>query len=118
MLSPKVDVYSYGILLLELLTGKRPVDPSFGDPMHIAAWVRGMVKERSANLGEAVLDPVLLLGTSDLQKSQMLRVLRTAVLCTKENPNDRPSMAAVVEMLRTSGFPQPQASQQPQVTPR
>lgn len=113
-----MDVYSYGILLLELLTGKQPVDSSFGDPMHIAAWVRGMVKEKSARLGEAVLDPVLLLDANELQKTQMLRVLRTAVLCTKENPNDRPSMTTVVEMLRTSGFLQPQASKQPEVTPR
>lgn len=106
--TPKVDVYSYGILLLELLTGKQPVDPSFGDSMHIVAWVRTMVHQShgsrggAALLDEAVLDRELLHNASCDQKQHMLRVLQTAVLCTKDNPSERPTMREVVEKLRTS----------------
>ena len=109
-MTPKVDVYSYGILLLELLTGKQPVDPSFGDSMHIVAWVRSMVHHSHGSRGgatttlldEAVLDPTLLHNASGEQKQHMLRVLQTALLCTKDNPTERPTMREVVEKLRTS----------------
>ncbi|KAG0614658.1 hypothetical protein M758_6G193700 [Ceratodon purpureus] len=108
--TPKVDVYSYGVLVLELLTGKQPVDPSFGDHMHIVEWVRARVQQSGslpqknvgANVGEAVLDPKLLRATSKDQKEHMLRVLRIALRCTRETPTDRPTMREVVEMLRTS----------------
>lgn len=108
--TPKVDVYSYGVLLLELLTGKQAVDPSFGDYMHIVAWVRARVhqsgsltqKHVGANVGEDVFDPKLLHTTNNDQKVHMLRVLRIAMRCAREAPADRPTMREVVEMLRTS----------------
>lgn len=106
-MTPKVDVYSYGILLLELLTGKQPVDPSFGDSMHIVAWVRTMVHQSHGSRGatllnEAVLDAKLLRNANCDQKQHMLRVLQIAILCTKDNPSERPTMREVVEKLRTS----------------
>ena len=36
----KSDVYSYGVVLLELLCRKMPVDPAFGDGVDIVAWMR------------------------------------------------------------------------------
>jgi len=108
--TPKVDVYSYGVLLLELLTGKQAVDPSFGDYMHIVAWVRARVQQSGslsqktvgANVGEDIFDPKLLHTTNNDQKVHMLRVLRIAMRCARETPADRPTMREVVEMLRTS----------------
>lgn len=109
-MTPKVDVYSYGVLLLELLTGKQAVDPTFGDHMHIIAWVRarvhqsGSVSQHSvgANVGDDIFDPKLLQSTNNDQKVHMLRVLRIAMRCAREAPADRPTMREVVEMLRLS----------------
>lgn len=103
-------MYSYGVLLLELLTGKQAVDPSFGDCMHIVAWVRervqqsGSLSQRTvgANVGEDIFDPKLLHTKNNDQKVHMLRVLWIAMRCARETPADRPTMREVVEMLRTS----------------
>ena len=98
--TPKLDVYSYGVLLLELLTGKQPVDPCFGDIMHVAEWVRTRVQENEGQMSESVLDPWLLRSTNLADKDEMLRVQQIALLCTMDNPADRPTMKAIVEMLR------------------
>ncbi|XP_070665308.1 leucine-rich repeat receptor-like protein kinase PXL1 [Malus domestica] len=37
----KTDIYSYGVVLLELITGKMHVDPSFGESVDIVEWFEG-----------------------------------------------------------------------------
>jgi Leucine-rich repeat (LRR) protein len=99
----KVDVYSYGVVLLELLIGKQPVDLSFGESMHIVAWVRARVQQNGGANVNDVLDSRLLMTTiTDAQRTQMLHVLRIAILCTKDAPSDRPTMRNVLDLLRTS----------------
>ena len=50
------DVYSFGILLLEMFTGKRPTDEMFKDRLNIHNFVRTTVPERVAK----IVDPVIL----------------------------------------------------------
>ncbi|KAF5732472.1 hypothetical protein HS088_TW18G01167 [Tripterygium wilfordii] len=46
----KGDVYSYGVILLELLSGKRPIDPSeFGDDNNLVGWAKQLHKENRSN---------------------------------------------------------------------
>jgi serine/threonine protein kinase len=99
----KVDVYSYGVVLLELLIGKQPVDLSFGESMHIVAWVRARVQQNGgANVNDVLDSRLLMTTTTDAQRTQMLHVLRIAILCTKDAPSDRPTMHNVLDLLRTS----------------
>lgn len=91
----KCDTYSYGVVLLELLTGKTPVQPmdQCGD---LVTWVRKYIQQHSLSPG--ILDQQL-----DLQNhstvSHMIAVLKIALFCTSMSPMDRPTMRAVVNML-------------------
>lgn len=92
----KTDIYSFGVVLLELLTGRRPIESEFGDSANIVEWVRGKVRSKTgivdaldANVG----------ATCSTVQEEMLLVLRIALLCTSKCPRDRPSMRDVVTML-------------------
>lgn len=90
----KSDIYSFGVVLLELVSGKKPVDAEvFGDNMDIVRWVRG--KLAAAEDAGDVLDA----GLAACWREGMLMVLRVALLCTCALPLNRPSMRDVVDML-------------------
>ncbi|XP_031268911.1 MDIS1-interacting receptor like kinase 1 [Pistacia vera] len=91
----KIDIYSFGVVLLELLTGKRPVDPEFGESVDIVEWIRRKIKE-NRNLEEVLESNV---GNCKHVQEEMLLVLRIALLCTAKLPKDRPSMRDVITML-------------------
>jgi serine/threonine protein kinase len=42
----KTDIYSFGVVLLELVTGKMPLDPAFGESIDIVEWVRMKIKNK------------------------------------------------------------------------
>ncbi|KAK3155814.1 hypothetical protein QOZ80_2AG0099020 [Eleusine coracana subsp. coracana] len=91
----KSDIYSYGVVLMELITGRRPVDPEFGEGQDIVGWVRDKIR---TNTVEEFLDPNVG-GRCAHVREEMLLVLRIAVLCTARAPRDRPSMRDVITML-------------------
>lgn len=90
------DIYSYGVVLMELLTGKKPVEPEFGEAMNIVEWVRSKFRVKDGK--EQALDPSVT-GSSNSVKEEMMLVLRIALACTSRLPTDRPSMRDVVTML-------------------
>lgn len=92
----KSDIYSFGVVLMELLTGKRPVEPEFGEAMNIVEWVRS--KFRVKDEKEEALDHNVA-ASSNSVKEEMMLVLRIALVCTSRLPTDRPSMRDVVTML-------------------
>uniref|UniRef100_F6HZR2 Protein kinase domain-containing protein n=1 Tax=Vitis vinifera TaxID=29760 RepID=F6HZR2_VITVI len=91
----KIDIYSFGVVLLELLTGKRPLDAEFGELVDIVEWVRWKIRDNRAL--EEALDPNV--GNCKYVQEEMLLVLRIALLCTAKLPKDRPSMRDVITML-------------------
>lgn len=96
-ISEKSDVYSYGVVLLEIITGKRPVDPSFPDGHHVIQWVRDHLKSKKDPV--EILDPKLQ-GHPDSQVQEMLQALGIALLCTSYRGEDRPTMKDVAALLR------------------
>ncbi|KVI04481.1 leucine-rich repeat receptor-like protein kinase PXL1 [Cynara cardunculus var. scolymus] len=91
----KSDIYSFGVVLLELLTGKQPLDPSFRESTDIVEWVRDRMNKREL---EGTLDPEIG-GQCNYVQEEMLLVLRIALLCTTKLPKERPSMRDVITML-------------------
>ncbi|XP_048435318.1 LRR receptor-like serine/threonine-protein kinase RPK2 [Pyrus x bretschneideri] len=95
--SDKADVYSYGIVLLELLSDKKALDPSFssyGNGFNIVQWScmllrQGRAKEFfTAGLWDA--------GPHD----DLVEVLHLAVVCTVDSLSTRPTMRQVVRRLK------------------
>lgn len=91
----KSDIYSYGVVLLELVTGRTPVQPiDLG--CDLVTWVKKYIREHSLSSG--ILDSRLNLK-DESTINHMITVLKIALLCTNLNPFDRPSMREVVLML-------------------
>lgn len=93
----KSDIYSYGVVLMEILSGKRSVDSEFGDGNSIVDWVRSKIKTKDGI--DDILDKNAGAGCSSVRE-EMIQMLRIALLCTSRNPADRPSMRDVVLMLQ------------------
>lgn len=91
----KCDIYSYGVVLLELLTGRTPVQ-SLDQGGDLVTWVRHYVQDHSLTSG--ILDSRLNLQDRSIV-DHMLTVLKIALICTSTTPFDRPSIREVVLML-------------------
>lgn len=89
------DVYSFGIVVLEILTGKKAV--MFNQDEDIVKWVK-----RQLQTGQVteLLDPGLVeLDPESSEWEEFLLGIKVGLLCTAPDPLDRPSMADVVFML-------------------
>ncbi|KAH6780632.1 HAESA-like 1 [Perilla frutescens var. hirtella] len=94
----KSDIYSFGVVLLELVTGRPPIDPEFGKDL--ATWVRATLDSKGMS---QVLDPDL----DSRFEEHLSKVLHVGLLCTTSLPINRPSMRRVVNMLQELGAVMP-----------
>ncbi|KAL6576052.1 Brassinosteroid LRR receptor kinase [Orobanche hederae] len=93
--STKGDVYSYGVVLLELLTGRKPTDSvDFGDN-NLVGWVKMHAKMRISD----VFDPELMEEDPGLE-IELLQHLKVACACLDDRPWKRPTMIQVMAMFK------------------
>lgn len=97
-ITEKSDVYSYGVVLLEVLTGMEPADRRIPEGNHIAKWVNQELRMKHREF-TTILDQELLLK-SGTQIQEMLQVLGVALLCVNPCPEERPTMKDVTMMLK------------------
>jgi hypothetical protein len=92
-------MFSYGIMLLEVFTGKRPTDTMFIGDLNIRRWVH---QSFPSDLNIHVVDDQLLLDASPIcnVNDSILRVFELGLLCSCESPDQRISMIDVVVALK------------------
>ena len=78
---------------MELVTGKRPIEPEFGDNKDIVSWVCNKVQSKGTMIG--VVDSRI----PEIYKEEAIKVLKIAILCTERLPTARPTMRTVVQLL-------------------
>lgn len=89
----KSDIYSFGVVLMELVTGKMPVEAEFGENKDIVHWVCSKMRSKDSEIH--LVDSSI----SKALKEDAAKVLRIAIHCTMKTPALRPSMRMVVQML-------------------
>lgn len=110
-ITSKVDVYSYGIVVLEMLTGKSPTKDVEGinetgeaENKRLVSWVRENVNtkgisssDQTASVLEKIVDSTM---EGEYDADKMEKLLRVAMKCVEEERGARPTMSQVVEMLQ------------------
>ncbi|XP_021772559.1 probable LRR receptor-like serine/threonine-protein kinase At5g63710 isoform X1 [Chenopodium quinoa] len=98
--SEKTDVFGYGITLLELMTGQRAIDLSRLEEEEDVILVDHIKKL----LREKRLHDIVDSNLTAYDPNEVERIVKVALLCTQNAPEDRPRMAEVVKMLQGVGL--------------
>ncbi|XP_024984192.1 probably inactive leucine-rich repeat receptor-like protein kinase At3g28040 [Cynara cardunculus var. scolymus] len=96
----KCDIYGFGVLILELLTGRRPIEYGDDNVVILNEQVKIMLEE--GNVLECVDQSM-----GEYPEDEVLPVLKLALVCTSQIPSSRPSMAEVIQILHVIKTPIP-----------
>ena len=95
--SDKADVYSYGVVLLELISDKKALDPSFspyGNGFNIVAWACMLLQKGRAR--EFFIEGLWDVAPHD----DLVDILHLGIKCTVDSLSSRPTMKQVVRRLK------------------
>ncbi|GAV75467.1 Pkinase domain-containing protein/LRR_1 domain-containing protein/LRRNT_2 domain-containing protein/LRR_8 domain-containing protein [Cephalotus follicularis] len=105
------DIYSYGILLLEMLTGKRPTDDMFKDGLSLRVFVEMAIPDQVKEVADStLLDETM--DTGDFNGKELsttsggkaheilISILKIGVLSSRESPSERMNIKEVITKLQ------------------
>lgn len=93
----KSDIFSFGVILAVLLTGRNPMDPFFNDTSSGGSLGRWLHRLQEAGEAREALDKSIL--GEEMEEDEMLMAVKIAVVCLSDMPTDRPSSDELVSML-------------------
>ncbi|KAJ1276345.1 hypothetical protein BS78_05G207700 [Paspalum vaginatum] len=103
LFSVKSDVFSFGVLVLEIIIGKRTSSiHGYGDFINLLGYAWQLWNE---GLWLQIVDSSLV---TKVHTPEMMRCINIALLCVQENAADRPTMSHVVSMLSSESMRLPQ----------
>lgn len=95
MVTPKLDVFAFGVVLLELITGKDPVFEQDGKERLLSAVIIMSLNEEAKLISEFI-GPAM---RDDSQLDLVMAMVKLSVACLNHDPESRPSMKEVVSIL-------------------
>ncbi|KAK0596356.1 hypothetical protein LWI29_014901 [Acer saccharum] len=98
-LSVKVDAYSYGVVVLEIISGRKSTDQSKDADEYLLkqAW-KLYENDMHKDLVDETLDP------SEYKEEEIKKVIEIALMCTQSTAASRPTMSQVVVLLKSKGI--------------
>ncbi|CAK9135898.1 unnamed protein product [Ilex paraguariensis] len=92
-ITEKCDVYGFGVLVLEIVTGRKPVEYMEDDVVVLCDMVREALEEGSV---EECVDGKL---QGKFPAEEVIPVIKLGLICTSQVPSNRPDMAEVINIL-------------------
>lgn len=103
------DVYSFGVTLLELFTGKSPTDESFTGDLNLVKWVESCFPEDVMKVIDFKLLELCVdfeyegrVISSDMHKDCLIKVIGVALSCTVNSPASRTDIKDAVAKLKSA----------------